>query len=98
LIVDLHLKGNLVLVVGGGSEGLKKVNSLLTQDCKILLISDKINSQISYYVKKKKIKFERNNLKNASFLSKYKPYLVMAATNDKKLNQKIAKSSTLLQV
>jgi len=93
LIVDLHLKGNLVLVVGGGSEGLKKVNSLLTQDCKILLISDKINSQISDYVKKKKIKFERNNLKNASFLSKYKPYLVMAATNDKKLNQKIAKKA-----
>ncbi|MEK0381625.1 MAG: NAD(P)-dependent oxidoreductase, partial [Nitrosopumilus sp.] len=39
MIVDLNLKGNLVIVVGGGDEGYKKVNSLLTQDCKILLIS-----------------------------------------------------------
>ena len=96
MIVDLHLKGNLVLVVGGGAEGLKKVNSLVTQDCKILLISDKINNQISGYVKKKKIKFEKNNLKNANFLSKYKPYLVMATTNDKKLNQKIVKKAKTL--
>jgi len=32
LIVDLNLKGNLVIVVGGGAEGMKKVNPLLTQD------------------------------------------------------------------
>ena len=34
-----------------GKEGVKKVNSLLTQDCKILVISDKLNSQIERYVK-----------------------------------------------
>ena len=57
LIVDLNLKGNLAIVVGGGAEGLKKVNSLLTQDCKILVISDKLNSQLSNYIKQKKIKY-----------------------------------------
>jgi len=31
LIVDLDLKGGLVIVVGGGGEALKKINSLLTQ-------------------------------------------------------------------
>jgi precorrin-2 dehydrogenase/sirohydrochlorin ferrochelatase len=51
LIVDLHLKGNLVIVVGSGNEGVKKVSSLLTQDCEILVISDKSNSQIERYVK-----------------------------------------------
>ena len=89
LIVDLNLKGNLVIVVGGGQEGLKKINSLLTQDCKILLISDKTNSQIDNYVKQKKILFKKIKLENADFLTKYKPILVMATTDDKKLNRKI---------
>jgi len=93
LIVDLNLKENLVIVVGGGAEGLKKVNSLLTQNCKILVISDKINTQITKYVKEKKIKFKKVKLKNPSFLSKYKPFLVMATTDDKQLNRKIVEKA-----
>ena len=57
LIVDLHLKGNLVIVVGSGNEGMKKVSSLMTQDCEILVISNSSNSQLEKYVKQKKIKF-----------------------------------------
>jgi len=93
LIVDLHLKGNLVIVVGSGNEGVKKVNSLLTQDCKILVISDKLNSQIERYVKQGKIKFKKTKLKDAVFLSKYKPYLVMATTSDRMLNRKIVEKA-----
>jgi len=89
LIVDLNLKGNLVIVVGGGDEGYKKVNSLLTQDCKILLISDKVNTQLSNFIKQKKIDFKKTKLKDAGFISKYKPFLVMATTNDRQLNRKI---------
>ena len=93
MIVDLHLKGNLVIVVGSGNEGVKKVNSLLTQDCKILVISDKLNSQIERYVKQGKIKFKKTKLKDAVFLSKYKPYLVMATTSDRMLNRKIVEKA-----
>ena len=93
MIVDLHLKGNLVIVVGSGNEGVKKVNSLLTQDCKILVISDKLNSQIERYVKQGKIKFKKTKLKDAIFLSKYKPYLVMATTSDRILNRKIVEKA-----
>jgi len=89
LIVDLHLKGNLVIVVGAGNEGLKKVNSLLTQDCEILLISENSNSQIEKFVKQGRIKFKKIKVNNTSFLSKYKPYLVMATTTDRALNRKI---------
>ena len=89
MIVDLNLKGNLVIVIGGGAEGYKKVNSLLTQNCKILVISDKVNTQLSNYIKQKKITFKKINLKDTSFLSKYKPFLVMATTNDRELNRKI---------
>jgi len=82
-----------VIVIGSGNEGVKKVNSLLTQDCKILVISDKLNSQIERYVKQGKIKFKKTKLKDAIFLSKYKPYLVMATTSDRMLNRKIVEKA-----
>jgi len=93
LIVDLHLKGNLVIVVGSGNEGMKKVASLLTQDCGIIVISNNSNAQIEKYEKQGKIKFKKIKLKDESFLSKYKPYLVMATTNDKDLNRKIVQKA-----
>lgn len=93
MIVDLNLKGNLVLVVGGGNEGLKKVNALLTQDCKILVISDATNKEIERYVKQKKITFKKMKLQNANFLKKYKPFMVMATTDDRKLNRKIVEQA-----
>ena len=82
-----------MIVIGSGNEGVKKVNSLLTQDCKILVISDKLNSQIERYVKQGKIKFKKTKLKDAIFLSKYKPYLVMATTSDRMLNRKIVEKA-----
>ena len=88
LIIDLHLKGNLVIVVGSGNEGMKKVSSLLTQNCEILVISSGSNPQITKYVKEGKIRFKKIKLENAEFLLKYKPYLVMATTTDKVLNRK----------
>ena len=93
MIVDLNLKGNLVIVVGGGAEGLKKINSLLTQDCRILVLSDKMNPQLSNYIKKNKIEFKKVKLKNASFLGNYKPFLVMATTDNKELNRKIVQKA-----
>ncbi|MGB6463054.1 MAG: bifunctional precorrin-2 dehydrogenase/sirohydrochlorin ferrochelatase [Nitrosotalea sp.] len=93
LIVDLNLKGNMVIVVGGGNEGLKKVNALLTQDCKILLISDSTNRQIDKYVKQKKIEFKKIKLVNADFIKKYKPFAVLATTDDRDLNRKIVEQA-----
>ena len=91
MIVDLHLKGNLVIVIGAGNEGLKKINSLLTQDCNILVISENSNPQIEKFVKQGRIQFKKLKLKNANFLSKYTPYLVMATTTNKILNRQIVK-------
>ncbi|TBR10918.1 MAG: bifunctional precorrin-2 dehydrogenase/sirohydrochlorin ferrochelatase [Candidatus Nitrosotenuis sp.] len=93
MIVDLNLRGKLVVVVGAGQEGLKKVNSLLTQDCKILVISDSANTQITNYAKKGKIEFKKTRLDNADFLDDYDPLLVMAATDDKELNRKIVQKA-----
>ena len=93
LIVDLNLKGNLVIVVGGGNEGLKKVNALLTQDCKILLVSDSTNKQIEDYIKGEKIAFKETKLTNADFLKKYKPFMVLATTDNRELNRRIVEQA-----
>ena len=96
MIVDLNLRGDLVIIVGGGNEGLKKVNTLLTQDCKILLISDTTNRQIQNYVKEKKIAFKQMKLANVNFLKKYNPFMVLATTSDHELNRKIVEQAKLL--
>ena len=93
MIVDLNLKGKQVIVVGAGGEGLKKVNSLLTQDCQILVISDSANTQITSLAKQGKIKFKKTRLDNANFLSEYDPILVIASTDDKELNRKIVQKA-----
>lgn len=89
MIVDLNLKNKKVIIIGGGNETLKRINSLLKQQCEILVISSKVNSQISKIAESKKIKIKKMNVKNISFLSKYKPDLVIAATDDRKLNQEV---------
>ncbi len=98
MIVDLHLNGKLVIVIGSGNEGMKKVSSLLTQDCEIIVISNSSNSQLEKYVKQGKIKFRKTKLNDANFLSKYKPYLVMATTTDKVLNRKIVEKARKMKL
>lgn len=93
MIVDLNLKGKLAIVVGAGGEGLKKVNSLLTQDCQILVISDSANTQITNLAKQGKIQFKKTKLEDANFLKEYDPILVMASTDNKELNRKIVQEA-----
>jgi precorrin-2 dehydrogenase / sirohydrochlorin ferrochelatase len=99
VIINLNLHGRLVIVLGGGNEALKRINSLLKEDCQILVISNVINSQIKTLVKNKKVEFKKQKIQNSSELSIYKPYMVITTTNDKKLNQKIinyAKSKKII--
>ncbi len=93
MIIHLNLQGRLVIVIGGGNEALKRINSLLEEKCQILVISNKLNSQIKTLVKNKKIKFKKQKIQNSSILSIYKPYMIITTTNDKKLNQKIIKDA-----
>ena len=99
MIINLNLHGRLVIVLGGGNEALKRINSLLKEDCQILIISNVINNQIKILVKNKKIEFKKQKIQSPFELSIYKPYMIITTTNDKKLNQKIinyAKSKKII--
>lgn len=89
MIVDLNVQGKTVIVIGGGREAQKRINSLLRQDCNIIVISDSANAEITKLMKSKKIKFEKRKIQNTKFISKLKPDLIITTTNDKEINQKI---------
>jgi precorrin-2 dehydrogenase len=93
MIIHLNLKGRLVIVIGGGDEALKRINSLLRENCQIIVISNAINNQINTLVKNKKIKFKKQKIQNIESLLAYKPYMIITTTDNKELNQKIINES-----
>jgi precorrin-2 dehydrogenase/sirohydrochlorin ferrochelatase len=90
LIVDLNLAGKNVIVIGGGVEGVRKVKGLLGQNCKITVISERLNSYLEELSQQKKIEIVKMKIKNANILDNYRDiFLVLAATDNKELNRKI---------
>ena len=89
MIVDLNLQSKKIIIVGGGSEAQKRINSLLKQECDITIITNSVNSQITKLAKTKKIKIIKQKITDTKFISKLKPSLIITTTNDKKVNQKI---------
>ncbi len=89
MIVDLNLRAKTVIVIGGGNEAQKRINSLLKQGCEIIVISDSVNLQINKLSKAKKIKLIKQKIQDTKFISKFKPNMILTTTNNKILNQQI---------
>ena len=90
MIVDLNLTGKHVIVIGGGVEGSRKVRGLLGQNCKITVVSERLNSYLEELSDEKKIEVIKMKIKDSSILDRYNDiFLVLAATDDKELNRKI---------
>jgi precorrin-2 dehydrogenase / sirohydrochlorin ferrochelatase len=90
LIVDLNLAGKNVIVIGGGVEGVRKVKGLLGQNCKITVISERLNSYLEELSQQKKIEVVKMKIQSANILDNYNNiFLVLAATDNKELNRKI---------
>lgn len=90
MIVDLNLKGKHAIVIGGGTEGVRKVNALLGQGCRITVISNRFNKYLREQEKAGKIETVKSRLKDASILDSYdSPFLVLASTDDRELNRKL---------
>jgi precorrin-2 dehydrogenase / sirohydrochlorin ferrochelatase len=84
------MKGKHAVVIGGGTEGVRKVRGLLGQDCKITVITSRVNRFLSEQAALGKIKLVKTKLHDADILDSYKDaFLILAATNDKELNRKL---------
>tara|TARA_B110001454_G_scaffold31430_1_gene30690 strand:- start:667 stop:1353 length:687 start_codon:yes stop_codon:yes gene_type:complete len=98
LIIDLHLNGKTVVIVGAGTEALKRIKLLENEECQIIVIGEKPNSEISKLSRTKKITLKKIKLTSSLFLKKYKPFLVIASTTDRLLNQKIVQTAKKMKI
>ena len=90
-MVHLNLAGKTIVIVGAGEQAEKRINAILDEDCKIIVVSDTVNPGIARLVKGKKISLINHLLTDPQFLSKLRPDLVITTTSNKKTNQKILK-------
>ncbi|NMI84012.1 MAG: bifunctional precorrin-2 dehydrogenase/sirohydrochlorin ferrochelatase [Candidatus Nitrosopelagicus brevis] len=98
MIIDLHLNEKTVVIVGAGNEALKRIKLLEPEGCKIIVIGEKPNSEITKLSQKKKITLKKTKITSMLFLKKYKPFLVIASTTDSSLNQKIVQTAKKMKI
>ena len=96
MLVDLNLNGKQVIIIGGGTEGLRKLRGLEDQNCEIILITSRLNKVIKRLQDGGKLSLRKEYVRDTSFLVDYKnPFLVLACTNNKLLNRAIAREASL---
>jgi precorrin-2 dehydrogenase/sirohydrochlorin ferrochelatase len=96
LLVDLNLGGKQVIIIGGGTEGLRKLKGLEDQNCQIILITNRLNKTIKHLQNEGKLSLRKEHVKDTTFLKDYeKPFLVLACTNNKHLNRVIVREARL---
>ena len=90
MIVDLNVNNKKAVVIGGGTEGLRKVHGLLDQGCEITVITSRLNKELRSMSHDRKIKLIKRRIKDATFLDKFNDiFLILAATDDRQLNRKL---------
>ena len=96
MLVDLNLGGKQVIIIGGGTEGLRKLKGLEDQNCQIILITNRLNKTIKHLQNEGKLSLRKEHVKDTTFLKDYeKPFLVLACTNNKHLNRVIVREARL---
>ena len=90
MIVDLNVNNKKAVVIGGGTEGLRKVHGLLDQGCEITVITSRLNNELRSMSHHRKIKLIKMRIKDATVLDKFNDiFLILAATDDRQLNRKL---------
>ena len=90
MIVDLNVNNKKAVVIGGGTEGLRKINGLLDQGCKITVITSRLNNQLKKMMADGRIKLIKSRIKDVEILDGFtNVFLILAATDDRVLNRKL---------
>ena len=94
MLVDLNFNGKYVVVVGGGSESYRKTQSFVEAGSKILVVSKTFSRGIKELHTLGKLELLQAEVKDAEAFVKNlkpKPDLLVAVTNDHKLNAQLIK-------
>lgn len=77
-------------MIGGGTEGLRKINGLLDQDCEITVITSRLNAQLKKLKTDGKINVIKSTIKDVKILDQFNDvFLILAATDDRALNRRL---------
>ena len=98
LIIDLHINGKTVVIIGAGNEALKRIKLLENEKCQIIVIGEKPHSEITKLSRTKKLMLKKTKLDSSLSLKKYSPFLVIASTTDNLLNQKIVQTARKMKI
>jgi precorrin-2 dehydrogenase / sirohydrochlorin ferrochelatase len=96
MLIDLKLDGKTVMVIGGGAEAYRKTQSLLDSGAVIWLISKDFTSDVLKLGENKKVALLKTEVKDAkTFVDSLnpKPDVLLAATDDSKLNLELVKAA-----
>ncbi len=96
MFIDLKLSGKTVMVVGGGAEAYRKTQSFLDSGATIWVISRDFSEGIQKLGVEKKVALLKTKVKDAkAFVDTLnpKPDVLLAATNDAKLNFDLVKTA-----
>lgn len=98
MIIDLNLKGQQVVLVGGGREASRKMEALLSQDCEIIVVAETICEAIKKAAESGQVQWVGKQVEDGKFLSDYpRLRLVLAVTDDRFVNRKIVESARQLR-
>ena len=87
--VSIDLNNNNILVIGAGKIALRKVETLMSYNCNILVITkDILEEKFLELEKNNKIKILKNQEFEEKFLENF--FLVIAATDNEVLNKNIS--------
>ena len=92
LLVDLNLYNKKVIVIGGGTEGTRKVRGLVGQNSKIIVLSPRLNRYLKDLESRGEIITTVSKVRDVNVLDNYEGvFLVIAPTDDKELNRRLVK-------
>ena len=87
MIIDLDMTGRTVVVIGGGTQAERRVGALLQEGCRrIVVLSASASDAIRKWSADGAITLEERDVADGSFLDRHEPSVVVAATDDPKVN------------
>jgi precorrin-2 dehydrogenase/sirohydrochlorin ferrochelatase len=96
LLIDLKLDGKTIIMVGGGSEGYRKIQSFVDCSAAIWVVSRDFSSGIQNLSEAKKVALVKTEIQDAeAFVASLspKPDILLAVTDSSKLNAELVKAA-----
>lgn len=87
-----------MLVIGGGSQALKRIKGLLEEGCQIDVIAESVVPEIDKAAAAGQVRLRMAALEDTRILEEYRPFLVIASTDRLDLNRKITDAARSLGI